>query len=227
MMTFFFLFTMGLSGSIHCVGMCGPLMTIAYYKNSSLSLHLLLYHFMRIISYAMIGLMVGSISEVFYIYQIQSWMALIMGLVLLTYVITSRLSTTSNGNIAGYINKQFILLYNKYLSSHSYKNTAISGILNGFLPCGLVYAAMAMAFSNRGAIDGVIGMALFGLGTLPLLLIIFTNNTISKKIKKYSGIQNIGMTLAAIILILRSVLTIIPSEASLWSFSQHATFCFK
>jgi hypothetical protein len=67
------------------------------------------------------------------------------------------------------MDRLFVKIYNRYIQHNSRKNVAILGALNGVLPCGLVYSAMAMAFLGGNLGTGALQMILFGLGTMPLL----------------------------------------------------------
>ncbi len=98
-----------------------------------------------------------------------------------------------------------------------FKNSSITslfliGILNGFLPCGFVYIALAGAASTGSMITGSLYMALFGMGTLPILLVLsFATGLITGKVKKtFTKLIPIGGVVIALLIILRGLSLGIP-----------------
>jgi hypothetical protein len=100
----------------------------------------------------------------------------------------------------------------KYLTKQQLKNTFIIGLLNGLLPCGMVYFALAGALASGSVMQGVVFMVMFGLGTIPLMLLvsylgIFINVAVRNTIKK---IVPYFMLIMGVLFILRGLNLNIP-----------------
>jgi sulfite exporter TauE/SafE len=168
-------FLIGFLGSFHCVGMCGPI-ALALPTNSESQLSLLwnriLYNFGRIITYSLFGALFGLFGQRLSLVGLQEAASIILGAVILIAVLSPRkvknwfASTPVYQAVNTFVKESFA----KLSTSKSGKSFLWFGIINGFLPCGFVYVAIAGAVSTGGAINGAIFMALFGLGTLPIML---------------------------------------------------------
>ncbi len=98
------------------------------------------------------------------------------------------------------------------LKQRSVSSLAVLGVLNGFLPCGLVYVACAGAVATGGLLSGVLYMALFGLGTVPLMLALSLSGTaipVAIRLKLRKAIP-VVVALVAVLLILRGMELGIP-----------------
>ncbi|HRD07478.1 MAG TPA: sulfite exporter TauE/SafE family protein, partial [Saprospiraceae bacterium] len=115
------------------------------------------------------------------------------------------------------VDRLFVKLYNRYLSKTSRKNVAMLGLLNGLLPCGLVYSAMAMAFLGGNLWQGALQMILFGLGTMPLLYAfqLGLGNRSVLSFLKQRGLSPILFMLSGAFVIYKAVSIMVPREASL------------
>ncbi|MGV3704950.1 MAG: sulfite exporter TauE/SafE family protein [Arcticibacter sp.] len=164
-------FFTGLFGSVHCLGMCGPLAFAVPSRHASWWLVLLdklLYQVGRIVSYSLLGVLIGLIGRQLWVAGLQQFISILSGVLILiaglSRVFKVRSQVRSSVGI-GIFNRAF---------TYALKNKAghfITGVLNGLLPCGFVYLALAGAVSVGNTIDAVKYMALFGLGTLPLMLL--------------------------------------------------------
>ncbi|WP_223670855.1 sulfite exporter TauE/SafE family protein [Kangiella shandongensis] len=169
-------FMMGLLGSTHCMGMCGGI-TVALssgcepQKQAYLSL---IYQLCRVISYAILGAVVGLVGAV-----IGRWTEFpILMLFASILLIMMGLYLMGSWNLLTYLEKQGSRLWRliqpfqkRFLPLRKASQAIPIGLLWGLLPCGLVYSALAMAAASGGALEGVITMLAFGLGTLPALYI--------------------------------------------------------
>jgi uncharacterized protein len=164
-------FLLGLVGSLHCAGMCGPIALAIPSGAGSRSRFFqgrLAYNFGRIATYCLLGCLFGLVGESFALMGWQRWLSLLAGLLMLgTLLISSRLSFA--GRLAKPITVVKILLA-RLLRQFTLTATFSLGLLNGFLPCGLVYAACAGAMATNDFFSGVIYMAAFGFGTIPMML---------------------------------------------------------
>lgn len=162
---------LGFFGSLHCVGMCGPLVLALPGKSARWQKFLtlrLLYNLGRILSYSWIGFLVGFFGNQLSLAGWQTQLSVITGLLLILLSI-GQFSGKSIplSNLPG-------SLLRRFLGESLYKATPgsqlFTGILNGFLPCGMVYLALAGALYLQNPLDSAIFMASFGLGTLPAML---------------------------------------------------------
>lgn len=165
-------FLIGLFGSLHCVGMCAPL-AFSLPSNQSkflLFIEKLSYNIGRAISYAFLGFLIGLLGKQLWIAGLQQILSISTGIIILTGALLKlfpllRSPLRLNSNFPYYINRLIIKAVN-HKSGHF-----IIGLLNGFLPCGLVYVALATAINTDSALQSALFMLFFGLGTLPLMLI--------------------------------------------------------
>jgi uncharacterized protein len=155
---------MGFIGSLHCVGMCGPIAMMLPADTSKRWKFILgrtLYNSGRILTYGFLGLCVGFIGESTSYFISQKTLSIILGILILIGVFLPKSFKFTN-----FIKASLSALFKK----HSFATQFSFGILNGFLPCGLVYAALSGAFLTERITDGMAFMMLFGLGTLPMML---------------------------------------------------------
>jgi len=166
-------FFIGLFGSLHCVGMCGPLaLAIPSYNNKwwIIISEKLLYNFGRIITYSILGLLIGTIGKQLWIYGLQQSVSLLSGIL----IIMAGLSRIFKIYLprTGTLSKP-VTLFNKLLG-YALKHRAghlLIGMLNGLLPCGFVYLALVGAVNTSSPLSASQYMAWFGIGTLPLMLL--------------------------------------------------------
>ena len=167
-------FIMGLAGSLHCVGMCGPLalaLPVSHSDNLSRFAGGTLYNLGRIVSYASMGLVFGSIGKLIISSHWQSRLSLILGVVILLYLfIPKKYLHFSKPTI---FNSPFIALrkqLGKLFQSKNLSSLFFIGILNGLLPCGLVYLALTSSVITGSSLNGALFMSFFGLGTFPAMM---------------------------------------------------------
>ena len=185
---------LGLAGSFHCLGMCGPIAFVLPVERSSKSkliFQTFLYHLGRIISYSLIGLLFGLIGKGLYLAGFQQRLSILMGvamiaLVLIPVSIFNKYNFTKPlYRIIGQVKQKL----GSYLTKKSNKAIFSIGFFNGFLPCGLVYIALLGSISVGNILNGSLYMVLFGIGTIPLMtgaifLGNFVNLSLRNKIQK-------------------------------------------
>lgn len=161
---------MGLAGSLHCLGMCGPIYmaTASFYeKPGEFVKPLLLHHLGKTLSYAALGVVMGLLGKGASLLLYQNNIMILCGVVLLLIALFGVVKLP----ILSGINARITSLMGKYLKKSS--NTAVLlGIVNGIIPCGLVYAAAVGAAATQTVVGGMTFMILFGLGTLPALTMV-------------------------------------------------------
>jgi len=165
-------FIIGLLGSLHCIGMCGPIaLALPQAGNSKLGLVVsrLLYNFGRILTYSLFGYIFGMIGNGIKLFGMQQLVSIILGsLIILRLLIPKKYSFAKISffqQLVSKLKQQFSKMFGK----NSMKSLFFIGLLNGFLPCGFVYVGVAGAIATGGALQGAAFMALFGLGTLPIM----------------------------------------------------------
>jgi uncharacterized protein len=167
-------FILGLLGSFHCVGMCGPIAFMLPVDRSNTVkkiTQISIYHFGRLLAYSIIGLVFGLIGKSLYIFGFQQQLSIIIGVLMILVVLIPQ-QTFNKYNFSKPIYR-LISKVKSALGSAMKKKTMDTfltiGFLNGFLPCGLVYMALFAAIAGGNAINGILYMAVFGLGTIPLM----------------------------------------------------------
>ncbi|KIO76379.1 membrane protein [Pedobacter lusitanus] len=164
-------FLIGLMGSVHCLGMCGPLaFAVPTLKKGwgFLVLDKLSYQGGRVIAYCILGAIIGLIGRQIWLAGVQQYISIISGLLILIAAISKLLKFS-----AGRINSRLLQPFNRllgYALKHQ-ANHLIIGIVNGFLPCGLVYLALTGALNTGTVKTAVEYMFWYGLGTVPLMFI--------------------------------------------------------
>lgn len=165
---------MGFVGSAHCVGMCGPLalaLPIQHETPGGKLFQTLLYNLGRALTYAALGTLVGITHQWLIPESFQNALAFIMGATLLLlsvyYLFFNRqtIQVGAQNPLNRWVSKQLGKLYHTTHASAS----LLIGMLNGLLPCGLVYLALASAFASGKVLDSALFMFFFGMGTLPAM----------------------------------------------------------
>ncbi|MEY4690776.1 MAG: hypothetical protein RIT19_1101 [Verrucomicrobiota bacterium] len=163
---------LGLGGSLHCGGMCGPLMMalLSGADPGSRVRSRAAYHAGRLLTYALIGLVFGLLGRGFHAAGWQRAVSVVAGVLLLVGgTIASRLSLDAwLVRSVGWVKALFRLGAGR----RTLGSLWFLGMINGFLPCGLVYAAGVSAAASGAPLSGAVSMVVFGLGTLPLLLVV-------------------------------------------------------
>jgi sulfite exporter TauE/SafE len=166
-------FTMGLLGSFHCVGMCGPLaLSLPLSTNTIWSKFsgAFLYNTGRIITYSVFGFVFGLIGKSASLFGYQQWLSISLGVLIIFFVIMpKRISVFSYKNYITVFFEKIRSGLGNLFSRKNYSSLFFIGILNGLLPCGLVYMAAAAAVATGDIVDSILFMAFFGLGTLPIM----------------------------------------------------------
>ncbi|MBC2838652.1 sulfite exporter TauE/SafE family protein [Robiginitalea sp. SC105] len=167
-------FLLGLMGSLHCIGMCGPIaFMLPLDRQSGIKKYgqLSLYHMGRLLAYAMIGGLFGLVGRGLYLFGFQQKLSIFIGALMILAVLVPW-SRFGGRGLAGPLYR-LIGKLKSALGAQLQKRTADTfltiGFLNGFLPCGLVYMAVIGSMAPGTALGGATFMMLFGLGTVPLM----------------------------------------------------------
>ena len=210
------MFMLGLLGTGHCVGMCGPLVISIPTREGRFLPHLA-YNLGRITTYTVIGAALGAVGGgiealgsdgsreyLDSMAGVQVAFSVLAGAVLLWLGLAriglvaepGWMAIPSPSKLPG-----FALVRREATRGHGVTSAWLFGLLLGLLPCGLSYAAFARALAAKGMFDGAAMVFAFGLGTLPGLLILGTGA--SRMFRKYrrlsdllSGMLMLGMAAA-------------------------------
>jgi uncharacterized protein len=174
----------GLLGSFHCAGMCGPLMLALPTADSDFSVFLrgrLLVQAGRVAMYSILGVFAGLFGQSI---AMQGWQALLsvfMGLTILLLALfrQNRLKGLFNYQVIRFSNLVRDGFLKGFSGRHPFRKFLL-GMTNGLLPCGFVYLALAAASSTGRITDSMLYMALFGVGTLPMMLFLSLSGILMK-----------------------------------------------
>lgn len=205
-------FMVGIVGSFHCVGMCGPLALALPLSNNSFTAKItgaFIYNAGRIITYAVFGLLFGLIGQTAALFGFQQWLSVVTGTLILLFILVPK-KYKMQAVAANYTNGYFAKIRMQLGRLFSQKNNAslfVIGLLNGLLPCGLVYMAVAGAIAAGSMAASILFMAAFGLGTLPVMWsIAFFGNYMGISLRqKIRRVYPYMMALMACLLILRGM----------------------
>ena len=166
-------FILGLVGSLHCAGMCGPLALAlpgAAASTARFALGRVAYNLGRIVTYCALGTVFGLFGKTLLLAGVQRWVSISLGVVLIIGLFTSR--KLALWKPVTMLVNQLKARMSGLLRQRSLMSVGALGLLNGLLPCGLVYVSAAGATATGNILNGALYMAAFGAGTLPMMLAI-------------------------------------------------------
>ncbi len=217
---------LGLMGSFHCLGMCGPIafiLPVDRTNKAKMSVQTLLYHLGRMTAYGAIGLIFGFLGKGISLVGFQQKVSLIMGLLMIILAFVPSSKVLRLKPLAGW-NKFVYFIKNSlsaYLKNKSTGGFYIIGFFNGLLPCGLVYLALVGAMATGDAYLGALYMIIFGLGTSPMMtLAIYLGNFVSVSVRnKINKLIPYAVVFVGILFVLRGlnlgIMFISPSDKML------------
>jgi len=209
-------FMMGLAGSLHCIGMCGPLalsLPVSHSNNLSRISGGFIYNSGRILSYTSMGLIFGSLGNLIIAAEWQNSLSIGLGIIILLHLLFPK--KYFHFSTAATLGKPFMLLrqqLGKLFQSKKLSSLLFIGVLNGLLPCGLVYLALTSSIISASPVNGGMFMLFFGLGTFPMMFATvlmgnYLNQSLRQKIHKTVPALLFFM---AVLLILRGMSLGIP-----------------
>lgn len=163
---------LGFAGSLHCLGMCSPLVMAVTSMSSKVILSRIAYNFGRIATYGILGSVVASVGWAFPLIKYQNLVSILLGISLLAIGLAgvSMIRVPFVTNALGSLRLFLKRLFSEFLQRKNHRSTFILGSLNGVLPCGLSFLALTYCLTLTGPADGFIFMSAFGVGTLPVML---------------------------------------------------------
>ncbi|MDR0467653.1 MAG: sulfite exporter TauE/SafE family protein, partial [Campylobacteraceae bacterium] len=163
----------------HCIGMCGGFVVLytSSFSNKTTSilkqfcLHIV-YNFGRISSYVILGVVFGLIGSVLSISKTtQGYLFFIIGI----FMVLMGLSLLGQIKFLHFFEAQILTkpsikkMFNFFIKSKSILGLYFLGMLNGFIPCGLVYFFLISAVASSSVFYGAMTMLVFGIVTLPAM----------------------------------------------------------
>lgn len=225
-------FTIGFLGSLHCVGMCGPIAMSLPYQGAGRAMavvNALLYNLGRTITYMAIGSVFGLLGKGIFLAGYQSALSIAMGVLML---ILAFFSTNLESKLARLplLQKPLFRLKSalgRAIRSDKQSSFFTVGLLNGLLPCGLVYMAIVGAVSTGSVAKGAAYMGLFGLGTIPLLLLTaLAGNWLGVRLRqRIRAVLPFMLVLIAALLIFRGLNFDLPRGLELWEDASNVPMC--
>ncbi|MDB4584085.1 sulfite exporter TauE/SafE family protein [Draconibacterium sp.] len=208
---------LGLMGSFHCAGMCGPIAIALPLHGNTVSQKIFggaLYNIGRTVTYGFMGAIFGLLGQGLQLIGFQQKVSVIMGALMIISVLFPTLFKNQYNmdkswfSFVGKLKKTI----GKMFSIRSFSSLFFIGMLNGLLPCGLVYMAIAGAIGTGGIVEGSLYMILFGLGTIPMLLAIsLAGNVLSLAVRqKINKLIPVLVVIVGLLFILRGLSLGIP-----------------
>lgn len=203
-------FLLGLAGSLHCLGMCGPLMMALHSPSQGRQWGATAqYQAGRIITYSALGLFFGLAGKGLALAGLQQVMSVAAGVFMLLFAFLAwRIERMMNAIPAVQRMVQSVQRgMTRLLGRHPYGAAFSFGMLNGLIPCGMVYAALAGSIASADAWGGVLFMAFFGLGTAPLMMAAgVLGNAFGQNIRtRFRLLQPVLLLIAGVLLIQRGL----------------------
>jgi sulfite exporter TauE/SafE len=191
--------------------MCGPIALLVNGNNRrQYGINRVAYHLGRTVTYMMLGLVMGLMGKVFQFGGWQSYLSLGGGVLIILFLLVP--SIQSRIPVLSPLVVKLKLLLGKYLRSGKLYANLLTGMLNGFLPCGLVYSALVIALVQPSLEYSVLAMALFGLATIPALFIFTGSAKLIQQVLPISinSLQRITLVAVAVLMIWRGVAFAFP-----------------
>lgn len=210
-------FILGLLSSFHCMGMCGPIaIAIPHKSETKLGVVVddLAYNIGRVVTYTILGAIIGVIGATVSLAGYQERLSLISGILLLLVVIVPKkyANKLTTFGVIGKLVRKLQKGLQFFLQSKNRSSLFVLGVLNGLLPCGLVYVALTASLANADILGSALFMTAFGIGTIPIMFVIFfARDMMSLQLRqKLLRIVPYGVAFVAILLILRGLHIGIP-----------------
>jgi len=209
---------LGLATNFHCMGMCGPIAFALPVNNDNFQskiFGILSYNFGRILTYIFLGAVFGFFGKGIQLAGVSQLVSITIGVFFLLYVFVPSLLQKFQAS------NQWYLKFNNFVKSKlgsrlknkSFSSLLILGLLNGMLPCGMVYAAIFASIGfGEGIEGGILFMLFFGIGTLPAMIgLPFIAQSISQTFRrKFTKAVPVMMVLFGVLFILRGMSLNIP-----------------
>ncbi|MBL7934403.1 MAG: sulfite exporter TauE/SafE family protein [Bacteroidia bacterium] len=225
--------SLGLLGSFHCIGMCGPIalaLPVHQYSPLKKYLGIFLYNLGRVATYTFLGVVFGLLGQSFFLGGFQQILSIVIGVLLLLSVILTNVKALNTakglGFIYSFINSVKLQLGNLF-NKKGLHFLFFIGLLNGLLPCGLVYLGIAGAIATGHYIKGAEFMFYFGIGTVPVMYAVaFLGQFITVKYRNHiRQAMPYVVSMMAVLLIIRGMNLGIPYLSPQFEKETHKVSC--
>ncbi len=223
-------FSIGLLGSLHCIGMCGPLaLALPVHRLAGWTRvgGILAYNLGRTLTYACLGALFGIIGQQFMLWGWQQALSITAGILMLLFLF-GRYASWANWPMLGRLQAKISTAIATRLGSASSPPALLAvGLLNGLLPCGLVYVAILAAIPMGNVARSATLMAAFGLGTIPAMAgLMMTGQLIGPSARRtFNRAVPYFVALVAVLLILRGLNLGIPFVSPKTPSPTHPEMC--
>jgi len=209
--------TLGLLSSFHCLGMCGPIafvLPIGQRSKSSKIFGISIYNLGRITTYSILGLLIGFFGEGLRFMGISQIISIMLGVLLIVYVVFAKklvqLNTTNKYlyQFNAFVKAKLSVFLKKKTNGGLY----LLGLLNGLIPCGVVFIALQGALLQTNLVNSGLFMLVFGAGTIPMMFSVsYLSNTFKPVTKiKINKVMPYLTVVIALLLIVRGANLDIP-----------------
>jgi sulfite exporter TauE/SafE len=224
----------GIISSLHCIGMCGPIammLPVSHNNPTKKVIQIMLYHLGRLTTYASLGFLFGILGKGLYLAGMQQQISITVGIFMIIIAIVPE-KIFANYNFSRPVYRLISKLKTNLGSQFKRKSQDALftiGLLNGLLPCGLVYAALFGAIAMQNVGFSIMYMLLFGIGTIPLMsAVVYVSNILSIPFRnKFQKIIPLVTVVIGILFVMRgmglNIAYISPSNMHL--FIQTAANC--
>ena len=210
-------FLLGIIANLHCVGMCGPIaMALPLNRNSKIDIviGILQYNFGRIFTYSILGFIVGFIGLGIHLIGFLQGLSITAGIGIILYAWRKRIFTSvffkrfKYNFFQGFTSKYI----GKIIRNKSPFKLFLFGMLNGLLPCGMVYTALITSIISGSPTYAAFTLFFFGIGTLPGMIIItsFASQITTRFRGKINKILPYLLTLIGLLIVFRGLDLNIP-----------------
>lgn len=165
---------LGFLGSFHCLGMCGPIaLAVSAAGKRNYWINKLLYNLGRTMTYGLLGWFMGMLGWGLQLAGFQQGLSILLGGTIIIFALLYKKSekALAGGGIYGLAAKVKSFL-GFWLKKGSLSAFFMIGMVNGILPCGMVYIALLASLALSDPLLGSLYMIVFGLGTVPLLFLL-------------------------------------------------------
>jgi uncharacterized protein len=207
----------GLVGSAHCAGMCGPIALALPLRSENWFTRVgggLIYNLGRILTYMMLGAIFGLLGKGLHMAGFQLWTSVVIGILMIAMVVVPLIfkKMPSLNNVFESYSARLLTGFRSMFRKGTTGSLFGIGLLNGILPCGLVYVAVAGAINTGDVVSAMAYMALFGAGTIPVMLAVSIAGTmISLKLRIFvNKLSPYVIVLLGVLFILRGMSLGIP-----------------
>lgn len=209
-------FIIGLTSNLHCIGMCGPIaMAIPVNRSNNWTIlsGILQYNLGRVLTYSVLGVLVGMIGITATTFGVLQWLSIITGIILIIFAWRKWIGSRFEAKISiPGVNMFISRNIGKVIHSDLPFKLSLLGSLNGLLPCGMVFLALGNALLGGSALNSALAMAAFGIGTLPSMIAVgYAANRMSLSFReKLNKAVPYLLTIVGILIVLRGMNLNIP-----------------